>query len=157
MKPAVAQQGTQHCLTEPVVVECDSRDNSLWCNEFGKVAFWTHALQKGHRPGGGSVRLCVHRLQPMPKAMIFAHEWLAELRWYAMIYGRANPIIASRTQSAVSLFADVVGPIKIDGYRCQHRPTGSPPKHKWTYTLHPMRWWDDENVSSTMYLGVQWV
>jgi hypothetical protein len=120
-------------------------ENDCYCNEFGKVDGWHPADQASHQHGPS--RPCLHRFAPMPSRVLFSHDWVAGLHWQLHI---ANNVMAARTADMVTLAFDVIGPV----LGCCNKTNFHKPPNVWQYRLYHIRWWDDDDLSDRVVLGV---
>jgi hypothetical protein len=121
-------------------------ENDYYCNEFGKVDGWHSADQASHQHGPS--RPCIHRFEPMPSNVLFSYCWVHDLHWQLHI---AHDVMAGRTADVVTMAFDVIGPI----LGCHNNKTNfRKPENLWHYRLYHMRWWDEDDLSERVVLGV---
>jgi hypothetical protein len=131
---------------EIITVYKDNIEDCCYCNQFGLVNGWHPSEQASHRHGHN--RPCVHRFEPMPPAVLLSADWVAHLHWQMHI---ANNVMAARTSDVLTMAFDVIGPV----LGCKNRPHGRKPENRWQYRLYHMRWWDEDDYSDRVVLGVR--
>jgi hypothetical protein len=120
-------------------------DNDYYCNEFGKVEGWHSADQASHQHGPS--RPCLHRFEPMPPCVFLSHNWVTDLHWQLHI---RNDVMAARTADIVTMAFDVIGPVP----GCRNKTNFHKPENIWHYRLYHMRWWNEDDDSGRIVLGV---
>jgi hypothetical protein len=120
-------------------------DHHCYCDKFGQVHGWHAADQATHRIGNS--RACIHRFVPMPSTVLIATTWVENLNWQLHI---VNNVMASRTGDVLTLAIDVIGPVAD----CTTKPQDRAPHNRWCYRLYHIRWWDEDDFSPRVLLGV---
>ena len=130
---------------ETIVVLRD--DDDCYTDAFGRVYDWQASQHVCHHPPGHS-RMCVHRLTPPQPVILMGTDWVTQLHWQMRL---ADFALASRVADVVTVAFDVIGPTT----GCHHK-TRQKPENRWQYRLYHMRWWDQDDLSDQVVLGV-WV
>lgn len=132
-----------------ITVYSEDEGNTLQCSEFGRVYSWHHNLQVSHgRKNRSNARACLHRKEPLPHTMLFA-DTVFNYNWQPVLVPETGSII-SRQGDVVTLAFDQIGDTK----GCTHIPNQHVPENRWAYRLFPMRWWDQDEPASYVFLGV---
>lgn len=99
----------------------------------------------------GNTRPCFHAVGDMPRCMLFVREFIERYDMQLVAWLGRFPALVSRHGDVVTLGFDKVGPVEDCYSQLQWSDS---PRHRWTYELKPLRWWDEHSADDRILLGV---